>query len=131
VTLREWAEIFIRHRDLAQKRLSSLEPSPRGFVLTYKDGSRKEVLVQDHLSSSSLSSDVVMVVCLNTSENVGVLTRDWKVFSSYPDLVVVFAHPAANEKWLVKPWLHSRVADESSLAQGLRALHESIRVVPS
>ncbi|MBD3209454.1 hypothetical protein GF367_03470 [Candidatus Woesearchaeota archaeon] len=118
----EWTKIYLKQRDLHRRAIASLEKTTKGFTIVTKDGGQQEVVVQETLAPATAR----IIVCLNTRQNVDVLVRKWRDFTQEPDLLLVFANPVTNEKWLLKPHHHDKVADEESLKQGLLAMYEAI-----
>jgi hypothetical protein len=124
--LQEWTHIFIKQRDLVKRELSDIKPEGNGFLLVRKDGTTARAVVAEELNAEALQEKPVLITCLNTKKNVKVLALRWRDFSSSPELLVVFANSKTNEKWLLKPHLHARVADEKSLEAGLLSMHDAI-----
>ncbi|MBN1275413.1 hypothetical protein JXA12_03915 [Candidatus Woesearchaeota archaeon] len=125
MNLREWTKIFLTQRDLLKQELRSLEETDDGFVMHKKDSTTTKASVRETLGEPSDG----IIVCPNTRKNVEALAREWQGFSSRQELLIVFANPDTNEKWLIKPHHHGRIADEESLEQGLLAMHEAITAV--
>ncbi len=109
-----------------KRRISKLEQKPYGFTVETKDGMEERVIVDDKLSADQASDAPDMIVCLNTKANVDTLIRSWEEFSKPDNLTMVFANPETNEKWLLKPHHHDKVADKKSLKQGLLSMSEAI-----
>ena len=123
--LDEWTKIFIKQRDLIKREVINIEQTINGFVVTTKKGEQRTILVEEKLEAE-MNEQVKMISCLNTKENVNFLTENWKVFSKQEDLIIIFANPTTNEKWLIKPHHHAKIAEEESLKQGLMAMYDAI-----
>ncbi len=126
--LREWAKAYLRHRDLFERRISSLKESEHGFLIIRKDGTRCECLINESLAALTplLSKGEVLLVTRNTRENLSALIKEWRRLANHPKLKVIFANTALNERWAINPRQHTRVAEEESLARGLEALFLSV-----
>lgn len=122
--LKEWTRIFIKQRDLIKREIATIEELPDGFMLHLHAGGQRLVIVEERLQATDKQPS--MIVCKNTVANVQELVKEWKQFTIDPALTIVFAHPVTNEKWLVKPHLHNKIADNESLEMGLIAMQQSI-----
>lgn len=120
--LKEWTEIFLKHRDLSRKEIEKFENAQDGFLLKTKKGEEQKVVVAEELQNV----DARVLVCINTTKNVDVLIEHWKDFATRKDQLIVFSNPKTNQKWLIRPHLHAKIADPASLEQGLRSMSESI-----
>ena len=124
--LHEWTRIFLKQKDLMRRRIRKLEESQEGFTIETKDGMEERVVVADPLTTDEASKEPDMIVCRNTKENVEELIKGWEDFAKPDHLTIVFANPDTNEKWLLKPHHHDKVADKKSLKQGLLSMHEAV-----
>lgn len=128
MNLHEWAEQYVRHRDLFERQIAKLEAYEHGFRIHQKDGSTRECIVKDLLDDSLLPllSDHLLIVDRNRKENLEWVLRHWKRLAALPSLRIVFANVAKNEKWVLMPHSHDRVTDAESLRKGLEALFGSV-----
>ena len=127
--LMEWSTIFLRQKDMIKREIESLEEKDGYVVIHCKDGTTKIVIVKDVLTPASLKENPSAIICLNTKNNVLALHQDWEPFSKEEMLLLVFANPKTNEKWLLRPHLHHKIADKESLKSGLLSMHEVITKV--
>jgi len=123
--LKAWAEAYLRHRDLFRREIALLKPTSDGFMIEKKDGSVTRCLIIERLDPLPPALDNTLLVTRNTKENVLVL-RDWKRLVQEEGLVIVFANAAKNEKWVLSPGSHARIADPASLKTGLLAMHQAV-----
>ncbi len=128
MSLADWAERYLRHRDLFERRIASLEPAPRGFTIARKDGSSIPCIVAERLDDGILAGldGEAIVVTRNLKENVLLVAKEWKRLSRQEGLKLIFANEAKNEKWVLLPHGHAKVAEQGSLKTGLLALHEAV-----
>lgn len=122
MNLHDWTEVFLKQRDVHRRLMTSLNITASGFEQKNKDGTVTHVKVSEQLD---IDAQYDIIVCLNTEENVHVLVQHWKEFVRNNPLIV-FAHPSSNDKWLLKPAMHARVADDESLEQGLLSMAGAI-----
>lgn len=123
--LKEWTKIFLKQRDSIKREIERIEETEKGFLVKTKNGQERVVIVEELLANEQAHT----IVCLNTKENVETLIARWKHYAEQQDLLLVFATPKTNEKWLLKPYHHDKIADEESLKQGLLAMHGAITKV--
>lgn len=127
MNLKEWAEQYLRHRDLFERRIEKIEVE-KNIILTLKDGTKQEcfpveVLDQDLLKSLKKGS---IIVTKNTKENFSFLVEQWEVFSGKEGVKLIFVNLAKNEKWVIIPSNHHRIAEPESLELGLKAMFTQV-----
>ena len=68
------------------------------------------------------------MITLSNDVNIQAVYNVWDRLAANMDLVIIFVNPfsATEEKWVLKPYLHNKVCDRSSLLQGLRAMAELV-----
>jgi len=128
MNLHEWTKIFLKQRDLVKREIKSIEETINGFCITKKDGQQNTVLVVEELTNT-ITEEVNYIICLNTKKNTKYLADKWEDFAKHEQLMVVFANPVTNEKWLIKPHHHNKIADKKSLQQGLMAMYDAISAI--
>lgn len=128
MTLQEWAEAYVRHKDLFERQIARIERSGRGFTIRRTDGTTRQCVVADVLDDGlvPLLEDHLLIVDRNRKENLDWVLRHWKALAALPGLRIVFANVAKNEKWVLAPHTHARVADPATLRQGLVSLFGSV-----
>ncbi len=131
MTLIEWAEHYLRHRDLFERKIGSIErKGETGLLIRQKDASTYTCLVAERFDEGILQDiggkEKVLVVTRNLKDNVVFVTKHWKELSERQGLKLVFANAAKNEKWVLVPSGHARVAEAASLKAGLMAMHDAV-----
>lgn len=124
MSLREWSETYVRHRDLFERRITSIEQDggeEEGRLLLH--GKPERVCSYGPGLEGRLPANIIVVP--NTRANVEYLAKHWQDFV-IERLKIVFANVEANEKWVIMPASHHRVADDEALLQGLLALHQGV-----
>lgn len=122
----EWAEQYIRHRDLFEKKMEKLEHHGDHLTVENKDGSKMECFPIEKLNPSVLEHrGNILLVTRNLKENLDFLVQHWKAFASQP-VKIVFVNLNVHEKWLIVPQHHDKIADPESLALGLQAMFETV-----
>ena len=124
--LREWMVLYVRHKDMMARRLTTVKEEDGRIVFMFKEGPLygypMERLTFPKLEGRSL------LVTPHTGENVGILLKRWEEFAAAPEVTVVFVNIALNEKWLITPHTHHMVA-ETNLEQGVRAIADGVPYV--
>ncbi|MBR9700583.1 hypothetical protein GOV11_01835 [Candidatus Woesearchaeota archaeon] len=120
--LSDWFTIYIKHKDILERKLESIEQDGDHLKISYSD--RKVTgYVLDNLTLPKIKGQT-LIATLHTRENVKTLLDQWKKFSGHKDLTIVFANPKLNEKWIVRPASHSIVTND--IAQGIWAMAEHV-----
>lgn len=128
--LLDWAEQYVRHRDLFEKKVVSIERQEARLVIKNKDGSLTTCFVTDSLDEDLLTAlakeEKLLLVTRNFKANLDFLIKHWSQFAKLLGLKLVFANVKQNEKWVLVPHSHAAVADPDSLALGLQAMFEAV-----
>ena len=129
----EWVEHYFKHRDLILRKIADIEKSPDKLKIKYKDDSYEEVVALTDLGSvdiNKLASNTT-IATLNTKKNFKNLVEKWKDFSKMKDLKIIFFNPDSEleKKWIIKPYIHSRICDEKNLKKGLKSMFETVEPV--
>ncbi len=133
----EWTERLVRHRDMLRKEIISIKKEGNTLAAEKKAGTEIYIIdplldsCQEWVSRASSSASKFTVVCLNSEESFKKLTERWEECASLSNLAVIFVNPfsSTDTKWIIKPYVHSRIAEPESLAQGLRTLFESVEPI--
>ena len=121
--LNEWIKTLLINRDIVDRNILSFEDNGFDFVVKRKDG-EVFVFVRPQLGEVSEFSKQgkVIVVTLNVRKNVDALFANWKLFAARDKLCLYFVNPTVNERWVIYPATHDKIADKASLKQGLDSL---------
>jgi|SRR3989344_4023970 len=133
-----WTLDFLKNKDILTKRIVSIENNKDGFdmYIKYKDRDQY-VMVIPQLKDigamiGKISNDSYFtIVALNSSENFEVLLKSWKKFIDFKFLNIIFVNPFSglDKKWIVFPYTHHRVGDESSLELGLKSMFDMVEPI--
>lgn len=138
--LKQWALLYVRHRDLPLRRISGIKDAGYGFVIANSDGTLTSCVIQplfkdvhrDFIkAAASADKKSVLIVTLSNEENIKAVYSMWDALAASQCLLIIFVNPfsAQEEKWVLKPFLHDRVCDRASLLQGLKAMAELVEPV--
>jgi hypothetical protein len=128
--LREWVIEYIKHRDLFRKQIVKIEDKSTEVLVTYKNNS-EHILISPKLSDAFVRLDDkknMSVVTLNKKENLNDLIKSWHKLSQNVALTIYFVNPESNteQKWIIRPHLHSKVADDDALKPGLQSMFSMV-----
>ncbi|MBI2176644.1 hypothetical protein HYU40_04865 [Candidatus Woesearchaeota archaeon] len=134
--LKEWALRYVKHRDISVKKITAVKDTDYGFRVANSDGTSTDCIIQPSLkglSSRFVSAAVgnTLVVTLSNDENIRAVYSMWDALAANQGLLIVFVSPFSGQedKWVLRPYLHNKVCDRSSLLQGLRAMAELVEPV--
>ncbi|MEK6963566.1 MAG: hypothetical protein AABX70_04010 [Nanoarchaeota archaeon] len=128
----EWTLIYVKNKDLLQRKLQS--HTQKGDVLTfqYKDKIH-DYVIQESLSNCTqhkTSAPYLTFVCPSTPSNLGYIIKNWKTFLSHKNLNFIFVNPKNQDKWILQPSTHHLIADEESLELGLKSMFAQVAGLP-
>jgi len=136
--LREWTLDYIKNRDIVHRRISNVEDKGDYFLVTHKDESHIIFLVKEDIDdfsnvidkidelSKENNPDKITLVLYNNKVNLDSLLKYWKTLSERTNLTIIFANPRANEKWVISPNVHNKIADPETLEQGIKTMFEGV-----
>ena len=128
MTLSQWTVNFVKTKDVFQRKLLDYKENGDTIIFNFKDGP------QAFLIKSILDAAVVKfasekgarkVVCSSDQANLKFLISNWKSFAGNPHLTFIFVRLSDNAKWLINPYVHSRVCDDEALVLGLNSMYSS------
>ncbi len=134
----EWTLLYIKNRDVMERNLEETKENVDGFDIFAKYRSNEKYFYVSPFFADFadllkvLDKDkFIVITAFNTSANVKLLLDNWKTLSEYPKLSIIFMNPFASheKKWMIMPYTHSRIADNSSLKLGITSLAEGVGYV--
>ena len=95
--LKEWAAIYIRHRDSASKKIAETKDANFGIVVVNNDNSSINCIVQPSLAGFNPDAgeiqDNSLVVTLNNDFNLQAVYKMWEKLAAKKALVIIFINP--------------------------------------
>jgi hypothetical protein len=123
----DWLKNFLRWKDQMDQRLKEVKVEGNLLVAVY-EGKTVKYLVSSSCGKDCIvraKSGEVQGICVeNVEENFKFVISHWKEFSEMPNLCLIFVNLDLGEKWIIFPYTHSRIADPSTLEQGLRTMFD-------
>ena len=133
-----WTLDFLKNKDILTKKIVSIENNKDGFDMhiKYKDRDQYVIVIPqlnniDALVRKISSDSYFTIVALNSAENFEALLKNWKRFIDFKFLNIIFVNPFSglDKKWIVFPYTHHRVCDESSLELGLKSMFDMVEPI--
>lgn len=127
--LKEWTIHHIKQKDLVTKDLVSYKEEGDKVLCEYKEGRKATYYALQNLELGKIkeiaNNETATLVCLCNEHNFKVLVDNWDLFKTRQNLTFIFLNPALAEKWVIKPFIHAKIADPATLKQGLRTMYET------
>ena len=127
--LKEWTIHHIKQKDLVTKDLVSYKEEGDKILCEYKEGRKATYYCWTNLELEKIkiigNNETATLVCNCNEHNFKVLVDNWNLFKIKQNLTFIFLNPALAEKWVIKPFVHAKIADPSTLKQGLRTMYET------
>ena len=131
----DWMKHFLNSRNLIFKTIETIEPHERYDLYVKHKTKDQYVLAEPYFGLNTigkLSADKHIILAgFNTEENFQFLVERWKQLAALPNLSVYIINPLSepDTKWVISPYVHQRICDNSSLKTGLRAMFETVQVI--
>ncbi len=127
--LKEWAQIFLKSRDILQKSITGFEDLNGDFVVHKTTGDvifliRPECSDADEIVEKSAGNSGLVV--LNTKKNVDFVIANWDRLAKLQGLCIYFVNPKSNDKWLLYPYTHNQITEKPALRRGLESLFSMV-----
>jgi hypothetical protein len=132
VELKEWIKGFIKHKDIFTNSIIEIKDFDDDFLVKYKD---KEIFfyVSDSLSEvlKRMQNSIVSIATLNTKANFDTLIQNWHTLTKDETLTIYFVNPNSKteNKWIIRPAIHNKIADEDTLKVGLESMFNTVEIV--
>ncbi len=136
--LKQWALLYVKHRDIAVKKIAGIKDTGYGFLMANSDGTTTSCIIAvsfkgigNEFISAAAADKGILIVTLSNEENIRAVYSVWETLAASQNLLIIFANPFSSleEKWALRPYIHNRVCDRSSLLQGLKAMAELVEPI--
>ncbi len=126
--LKLWTTQHIKQKDMLKRDLVSFKEGADSVFCEYKEGHATyhcwENLSLDKLKALP-ENEASYFVCLCNEHNFKLLVENWDLFKTRQNFTFIFLNPSLAEKWVIKPYVHAKIADPSTLKQGLRTMYDT------
>jgi hypothetical protein len=127
--LKEWTVHYIKQKDMMTRDLISYKEEENKVLCEYKEGRKATFYCQENLELDQMKkipeNETSTFVCLCNEHNFKVLVDNWDLFKTKKNMTFMFLNPDLAEKWVIKPFVHAKIADPITLKQGLRTMYET------
>jgi hypothetical protein len=133
--LKDWIITFIKNRDAILRNLVSIEEDKNGFDVLVKYKNKDQFLIVEPIIKDIASIIKKFngdkhhgLVVANTTSNFGIITENWDKLIKFKHLCIYFVNPfsSMDKRWLIYPYTHNKICDESSLKTGLRSMFDMV-----
>lgn len=136
--LKEWTHNYLKNKDILHKRISTVTDKGDYILVKNKDETCVIVIVKEKIDSmepvlelfkkyeKKHKAQKLTLVIYNSKKNLDLLIKSWKKVTEFLTLTVIFANPKVNEKWIINPAIHNRIADPKNLKQGLLSMFKNV-----
>jgi hypothetical protein len=125
----EWAEHFVKHKDLVLRKIDSVSKSNGILIIKNKDKTTEQLIALESLSEipAKLSSKTTIVIP-NSKANFKKLIDNWSNLAQQAGLTIIFLNLKSfkEKKWIIRPFVHHRICDEQNLKKGLKSIYETV-----
>ena len=134
----KWAIDFVKNKDIVAKKIEHIENEKEGFDLyvRYKDRNQYFIIQTNISNIDSIiqrlnNENYFTIVTLNSKNNFDVILKNWNKLVQFKFLSIIFINPFSeiDKKWIIFPYTHHKICDESSLETGLKAMFETIEPI--
>ena len=120
---------------MVKKDLISYKEEDDRVMCDYKEGKKGVYYFGENLNLSKIKpvkpDETVTFVCLCNEHNFKMLVDNWDLFKQKTNLSFIFLNPKLAEKWVIKPYVHAKIADPKTLKQGLRTMYDTCMDKPA
>ena len=136
--LLDWTINFIKNKDIVAKKIEKIENGKDGFDLyvKYKDRQQYFIIVPNITYIDSIIQKIndnfyFSIVTLNSKENFNIILKNWSKLVNFKLLNLIFVNPFSelDKKWIVFPYTHHKICDESSLETGLKSMFNMVEPI--
>lgn len=136
--LADWTLKYIKNKDVISKKIENIENGKNGFDLYVKYRDREQYfmifpVIKDIDSVIRRLNNIshFSIVALNSKENFDAVLKNWNKLVSFKFLSIIFANPFSelDKKWIIFPYTHQKVCDESSLENGLKSMFSMVEPI--
>jgi len=129
-SLRQWYIYYVKNRDLMLKKIASIKDDANNIIITNKDGTEETSILDESPSSFSkllegFKKDArLKIVTLNKKDAIRLLIEEWAKLIEYASLTMMFVNPHSHgeHKWIIKPHIHAKFTDKSTLKPGIMSI---------
>jgi hypothetical protein len=130
MNLSEWAVNYVKHKDLVARNLKGFVVKD-GFVEFSFNDKVHDYFIMDLLNISKIkeimnnqSGHLKTIVCMHNQDNFNTIVSNWDELIKQ-SITLIFVNPQHEDRWIINPQLHNRIADKAKLKQGLKTMYDA------
>ena len=123
--LKLWIKTYLENKDMINNEIKKISDKDNSIIIEYGNYS-KEFIVEPNLENLDLNKNIG-IVFMNNKYNLDQVIKKWTQLKKNENIIIYFVNPETDQKWIIKPYIHSKIADQSTLKKGLKAIAESIQ----
>ena len=140
--LLDWTINFIKNKDIVSKKIEQIENGKDSFDLyvKYKDREQYFIIAPNindidfiigKISGVVNNTAYFSIVTLNSKVNFDIILENWNKLINFKFLNIIFVNPFSelDKKWIIFPYTHNKICDESSLKSGLKSMFETVEPI--
>ena len=136
--LLEWTINFVKNKDIISKKIVNMENGKDGFDLhvKYKDKEQYFIIASNISDINSIIKKVndnfyFSIVTLNSNDNFDIIVDNWNKLVNFKFLNIIFVNPysQSDKKWIISPYTHHKICEESYLKAGLKSMFEMVEPI--
>lgn len=130
----DWFVEYRKYRDLMFRKINSIESLDFIVKISLKNGTSEFAKAFDNIIDSFVylknfsESDVISCIVENKKISVKCLIDNWSKFIKYKNLTILFVNQDSllEKKWIIKPYVHDRITEKSSLKIGINSMASNV-----
>ena len=135
----DWTEKYVKNKDLVNRVLREMTHSDGEVSAKFEHKEQKYIIIPelDDVNAvlkrlSQVKDSHLTLVTLNSQSNLNIMIKHWHQFVDLGQkFSIFFVNPFSktDKIWIIYPYIHQRIADESSLALGLKAMFDVVEPI--
>ena len=136
--LLDWTINFVKNKDAVAKKIEKIENGGDDFDLfvKYKDREQYFIIAPNiddmNLIIQKINNDSYFsIITLNSKQNFAIILDNWNKLINFKFLNIIFVNPFSDldKKWIIFPYTHQKICDESSLRTGLKSMFDMVEPI--
>ncbi|MEM4259995.1 MAG: hypothetical protein QXG00_02060 [Candidatus Woesearchaeota archaeon] len=130
MNLTDWTVNYVKHKDLILKNLISFNVKQKIIEFIFKDRIH-DYFIEENLKIENIrpiydknTNHQKTIVCIHKKDNFNFLIENWSELVKQ-NVTYIFVNIEHNDKLIINPMLHNKIADQKSLIQGLKTMFDA------
>ncbi len=137
--LLDWTINLVKNQDILTKKINGIKRNENDFDFSvkYKDENETFFIVKPSIEGidkvlEKINEDLhFRIITLNNKDNLDIMINNYKKLIEYKFLSIYFINPFSqlDKKWVICPYTHHKICDESSLQLGFKSMFEMVEPI--